>query len=132
MPDIYDSMAFHVFDTISSNGSDRGYVDDRWRDEYEILVTENYLEIDPTGTIFRVTELGAWHCENLQCGWDNSDRSWKRRKPVRLTMQGYARRHGCDKATMIKPCEGRLAFAVQDGKIDRDIADALWTCTAAA
>ncbi len=43
-------------------------------------------------------------------------------------MQGYARRHGCDKAIVMKACEGRLAFAVQDGKIDRDIADALSTC----
>lgn len=130
MPDIYDSMAFHVLDTISANGSHWDYVDEKWREEYEILVEEGYLEIDPTGALFRVTELGEWHCENIQCSWSRSDRTWNRHRPIRLTMRGYARRRRCKVAAVIEACEGRLAFAVQDGKIDREIADALWVTVA--
>ncbi|CAM5763592.1 hypothetical protein [Bosea minatitlanensis] len=116
MAHIYDSMAWHVLDTSSISGLDWGYAADEWREEYEILSKLNCLEIDPTGSSFWLTDLGAWFCENLQCGWPESDRSWENREPEWRAKRAYARHRGCTESTVRRACKGRLAMAVVDGR----------------
>lgn len=92
-----------------------------------------FLTIDPTGTVFQLTDEGIDHCLNYSNGWLEADREsagFRERTITWLSKRAYARYRGIWEKAVREACAGRIAFAMNDdGLIDRDLADALWIAT---
>lgn len=119
----FETANDHFFDMIERN-SRWDFVDDR-DDPAHIaeMVQDGDIEIDPAGRVIRMTEKGIdWAIWRSQ-DWEENRFQWK---VSTMSVRRYAQHRRVPQSVVRAACEGPVAFAVHDGRIDYEVADALW------
>ena len=113
----------HFFDMIE------GHRRWEWLDELDNpaqiaeLIEDGKIEIDPTGSVIRMTRKGLDWAVRRSEDWD--DHRFPPYVPT-MSVRRYAKQRGVLPSVVQAACKSHIAFATRGGRIDHEVADALW------
>ncbi|MBX9910843.1 MAG: hypothetical protein K2Z25_19325 [Beijerinckiaceae bacterium] len=87
------------------------------------MIADGDVEIDPTGSLIRMTKHGLACAAHRSQDWD--DHHFPTQFQT-MTVRQYAKHRGVPPGVIEAACKDRIAFAMWGGKIDVEVADKLW------